>query len=253
MKVYSFLKFNTTILSISATLLIVLTLHALTVHSLAGELSPWEIVVIELLWTPIIFNMKYFEEEEKVGMLVLFATYSGYFLPRLFEVLPSSMLSVILSFDISIHNSIISFVMPGVKILLKADGNAFISYHNTIVAHYLVGCSGLRLVPMLILMVLPIPSKVIRKLAAILVSVLLAYPLNAIRIVLIVLVYLYVNNIWIAHLAISPIFTILSLIILMELQDIILDGLLSKYIIIGVESLAKLLPFKDLSNETERT
>lgn len=96
------------LVSFSIVILIVLTIHALTIHTMAGELNPLEIVIIEILWLPLLLYSREMNDEERKGLFVLFASYSGYFLPRLLELLPHDLLLMFFLLDVVFNNWIFS-------------------------------------------------------------------------------------------------------------------------------------------------
>jgi len=215
---------------IAAVLLMILTLHALLVHAEAGELSPWEVVALEVLWVPILLKPPC----DRRALLVVFAGYSGYFLPRLIP--PRAFVSLALP-DMLFNNAVLSFL--GIK-LMKVKDSLVIFFHEKPYAFYSVGCSTLRSGPFLALMPLAARGSWRRRLLAALLGYALSFPFNALRVASIILVgeALHLGP-YAAHLIASPIMSLIVATIIMVLQELVLPGYLDQ-VADGVECLIKL-------------
>ena len=221
---------------ISLTILL-LTIHALVIHTLGNEVNFLEIFLLEVLWLTLLFLERRYKNEARRGLLVLFALYSGYFLPRTLELMPDRFVSGILSVDVIFDNWMFLLIDKSVMLTVKTN-RVFIVYNDQPIAEYLIGCSSLRAIPMLVSVASLIPVSWERRILAMIIPSLLVFPTNALRVVAIVLFSKYFGvNMQIAHILLSPFITIVLFSILMEIQDKILRGMLFNYLTVGFETL----------------
>ncbi len=222
---------------LASLLILIFTFHALLIHTMANEVDFWEIFLLEALWLILLFTQE-FNDETKRGLLTLFALYSGYFLPRTLELSKGVTLHL-LSIDVFFNNLFFSLIDKNLKMMVVTD-KVMIVYGKQFIAEYLIGCSSLRAIPMLISAVLFIPATWRKKIFAMIIPSVLVFPSNAFRVAAIVLFSEYFKvNMWVAHILLSPALTVILVTLLMEIQDRILHGLLFKYITIGFEALLK--------------
>ncbi len=222
---------------VSALLLLLLTVHALWVHTNGGELEPWEIFALEVLWLPLLVKCK----ECRRPLLVLFAAYTGYFSPRLLELLPKDLFIRIMMPDVISVNMFLEMV--GVPWRLKpVEGIGILVIMKKPVAFYTVGCSSLRAAPLLVLTALAAPGSLKRRILAAALGALLSLPANAIRVwgILAVAEYFHLDF-HTAHVLISPLFSIIFVGLVMILQDKVLPGYL-EVIADGVDCLLSCIP-----------
>ncbi len=223
---------------IAALVLLILTAHALWVHTNGGELSPLEIVALEVPWIPILLKC---DDKCKRPLLVLFAAFSGYFLPRLLELLPKDIFILIMMPDVLSVN--IFMKIMGVTWHLKPiEGEGILVVTNKPVAFYTIGCSSLRAAPLLALTALAAPGPLRKRILAALIGILLSFPANAIRVwgILAVADYFHLNF-HLAHVLISPLFSIIFVGLVMIIQDWVLPGYL-EVIADGLDCLLSCIP-----------
>jgi len=215
---------------VSALLLMALTVHALAVHASAGEVDPWEVVLLELLWVPVLLKAPC----DRRALLVVFAGYSGYFLPRL---IPPDLFVALAGADIIFNNA----VLQPLGIRLEAvNGQIVIFLRGEPYAYYAVGCSTLRSGPFLALMPLAARGSWRRRLLAAILGYALSFPFNALRIASIVLLDELVGlGPWAAHLLASPLMSLVVATIIMIVQELVLPGYLDQ-MADGVECLIRL-------------
>jgi exosortase/archaeosortase family protein len=227
---------------VAAVLLLLLTVHALLVHAEAGELSPWEVVVLEVLWVPILLKAPC----DRRALLVVFAGYSGYFLPRL---IPPQLFVDLVRPDILFNNVVLAPL--GVK-LVEFKDKVVILFNGRPYAFYAVGCSTLRSGPFLALMPLAARGSWKRRLLAAVTGYALSFPFNALRVASIILVgEVFHLGPYAAHIVASPIMSLIVATIIMVVQELILPGYLDQ-IADGVDCLIKLATPSWLSRSTSR-
>jgi exosortase/archaeosortase family protein len=211
----------------SSFVLIVLTAHALSIHTMASELSPAEIILIELAWVPILLLSS---QNCRRALIVVFLTYSGYFLPRLLELLPWSILKLFFLPDYHFNNLLFETLNINARMLMF-PGGAYIIAEGTGPVGYLIGCSSLREIPMLLALVIAVPTSVKKKLLASAIVPLLVFPTNALRIALILVAAKEFRwDVGFSHIVLSPILTLIFVSVIMMIQDIIVDRRLLEYI-----------------------
>ncbi len=212
----------------------IVTLHALTVHTLGGELSYGEIILIEVLWIPILLFSR---TECKRSLYVLFGAFSGYFLPRLLNIVPWSYLQPLLTPDLIVNNLVFKLFGLQARMVYTRHG-PFIEVNGIGIVGYLIGCSSLRAIPMIVGMIIPLSQPLYRRLVAISISSLLVYPFNAIRVALIIEVSkLFSINLEVAHVLLSPLISIVTVSIILWIADFILKGELIERMERGLECL----------------
>ena len=205
---------------ISIVSLTLLTIHALAIHTAAGELHPLEVVVIEIAWIPLLFS----KIPCKRSLILLFAAYSGYFLPRLLELLPSKYFNVLIMPDYIFNNLFFNMLNIPAKMVVSGEFIG-IEMKGVGVVGYLVGCSSLRGIPMLIALAITIPARWDRKVIASLIPSLLMFPTNAFRISLILLFSsVFHIDVNLSHILLSPTLTLILVYSLLWLQDRIFKG-----------------------------
>ncbi|UXD21947.1 hypothetical protein IPA_00065 [Ignicoccus pacificus DSM 13166] len=217
-----------------SSILIVLTAHALTIHTMAGELSPLEIIAIEVTWIPILVLTN---ENCRRALWVLFAAFSGYFLPRLLELLPWSILHILFVPDILFNNFFFNLLGLNAKMVTWRGGVGIVMKGVGAVG-YLVGCSSLREIPMLVAMALAVPTEWRKRVLASLIASVLVFPTNALRIAVILwAAKAFKWDLLTSHILLSPILTLVLVTALMTLQDVILDKKLFIYLEKGMRCL----------------
>ncbi len=215
---------------LAALALLLLTLHALWVHTEAGELSPWEVIALEALWAPILLKA----DCDKRALAVVFAGFSGYFLPRL---IPPELFVRLAYLDVVFNNVLLGPL--GIKFEVVNNAIAML-VHGKLYAFYAVGCSTLRSGPFLALMPLVARGELKKRIAAAVIGYMLSYPLNALRLAAIVMAgEAFRLPPAEAHVLVSPIASIAVALIVMYLQEMILPGYLEE-VAEGVECLLKL-------------
>ncbi len=223
------------ILAASTAALLIVTAHALLIHSMAGELNFTEIILIEVLWIPILYYSRGTDCWRPV--LVLFAAFSGYFLPRLLELLPWSILKFLFIPDLLFNNFFFELLHLNAKMVLGKNTAGIITKDIGAVA-YLVGCSTLRSIPMLVATAIAIPVEWRKRLLASVVGAALSFPANALRVALILIVARQFHlSMLDAHILMSPILTIVLLSIVLYIQHLILDKKMFDYIENGFDCL----------------
>ena len=224
---------------LSTTIMLGLTSHAIYVHTLAGELRPSEIVLIEISWIPILLLSKDLKREQRRALLVLFAAFSGYFLPRLLELLPWSILEKLFIPDALFANFVSELLKVPVRIVVSPHyASAFVIGYNLPAVAYLVGCSTLRSIPMLVALAIAVPGSWKRRVAAAIVGTALSYPANTLRVLSIIeFARIFNVDLEMSHILLSPVLTLLLVYSIMIIQDRILEGKMTEYIENGFEIL----------------
>ncbi len=222
---------------VSALLLLLLTAHALWIHTNGGELEPWEIIALEVLWLPLLVKCK----SCRRPLLVLFAAYTGYFSPRLLELLPKDLFIRIMMPDVISVNMFLEMIGVPWRLKPVKDVGILVIMKKP-VAFYTVGCSSLRAAPLLVLTALAAPGSLKRRILAAALGALLSLPANAIRVwgILAVAEYFHLDF-HTAHVLISPLFSIIFVGLVMVLQDKVLPGYLD-VIADGVDCLFSCIP-----------
>ncbi|ALU12832.1 hypothetical protein EYM_07915 [Ignicoccus islandicus DSM 13165] len=224
--------------ALSTISLLAITTHALIIHTLGGELEYWEVILIELLWIPILLSSN---SKCKRGLLVLFMAFSGYFLPRLLNLVPWSYLEPLFKPDIFFNDAIFQIIGIKAKMVFTNYG-PFIRVENIGLVGYLVGCSSLRAIPMLLAMLVPLTTSISRKLLAAITSILLVYPLNALRVALIIKASeIFSLDLMTSHILLSPLLSIITISLIMWIEDIIVKGELINEIENGFDCLLSFL------------
>ncbi|ABU81622.1 hypothetical protein Igni_0439 [Ignicoccus hospitalis KIN4/I] len=215
---------------LSAIALLLLTAHALWVHASAGEVEPLEVVALEALWAPVLLRAPC----DKRALLVVFAGFSGYFLPRL---IPYDAFLKLAITDVIFNN----YVLRPLGVEMKVtNGEIVIFYDQRPYAVYAVGCSSLRSGAFLALMPLAARGSLGRRLLAAALGYLLSYPFNALRVAAIVVAGEALGaDPFLAHLLVSPLASVLIATLIMVVQELVLPGYLEE-VSEGVECLLKL-------------
>ena len=219
-------------LFLSTMALLGLSTHALYVHTMAGELKPSEIVLIEVLWVPILLLSKDLDKRQRRALVVLFASFSGYFLPRLLELLPWNVLEPLFVPDALFSNAFFKFLGVPVEIVVSPQyPQAFVKAEGLPIVAYLVGCSTLRSTPMLVALALSVPVPWKRRVAAAIIATALSYPMNALRVLSIVEFTRTFNvGLQASHILLSPVLTLTLVYLIMIIQDKVLEGKMIEYI-----------------------
>ncbi len=236
----------TIIEKVATVILLILTAHALWIHTNGGELDPWEVVALEVVWIPILAKCN---GKCRRPLIVTFAAFSGYFLPRLFELLPVNTFIAIMMPDVISVNWFLK--MMGTNwYLLPVKDYGIVVMAGKPVAKYSVGCSSLRAAPLLALTALAAPGPWRRRLLAALIGIILSYPANAIRVWgIIVVAKIFHLSFHLAHVIISPLFSIIFVGLVMVIQDLVLPGYLD-VIADGLDCLFSCIPKPWSSNKS---
>jgi len=208
----------------------ILTAQALYVHIMAGELSAEEIILIEVVWIPLLLLTRDTDRMRRRALLLIFAAYSAYFLPRLLSYLPWDVLRFLFTPDIIFNNMMFRLMHTDWKMIVYSQHQYYGilirgTSKNMPFIPYFIGCSTLRSAPLLAVLPLITPGPLKRRLLATMIGIILSYPLNSIRILSILeFAKVFHVNLVMSHILLSPTITVIALYLVMLIQDRMLNG-----------------------------